>query len=54
MKRITINVNGVDRPLIVDPAKNLADVLREQLLLETPELTHSMVGCVKAPKGQIL
>jgi aldehyde oxidoreductase len=33
MKRIIINVNGVDRPLIVDPAKNLADVLREQLLL---------------------
>jgi aldehyde oxidoreductase len=33
MKRIIINVNGVDRPLIADPAKTLADVLREQLLL---------------------
>ena len=33
MKRIIINVNGVDRPLIVDPAKKLADVLREQLLM---------------------
>ena len=26
MKRIIINVNGVDRPLITDPAKKLADV----------------------------
>lgn len=33
MKRIIINVNGVDRPLITDPAKKLADVLREQLLM---------------------
>jgi aldehyde oxidoreductase len=33
MKRITLNINGVDRPLIVDPEKKLADVLRENLLL---------------------
>ena len=33
MKRITINVNGVDRPIIVDANKKLADVLREQLLM---------------------
>lgn len=33
MKRIIINVNGVDRPLIADPNRKLADVLREQLLL---------------------
>jgi len=33
MKRIIINVNGVDRPLITDPAKKLADVLRENLLM---------------------
>jgi aldehyde oxidoreductase len=33
MERIFLNVNGIDRPLIVDPEKSLADVLREQLLL---------------------
>lgn len=33
MKRIMLNVNGVDRPLIVEPDKKLSDVLREQLLL---------------------
>ena len=33
MKRIIINVNGVDRPIIADPEKKLADVLRDQLLM---------------------
>jgi len=33
MKRIVLNVNGVDRPIIADPEKKLADVLREQLLM---------------------
>jgi len=33
MQRITLNVNGVDRPVIVDPKRRLADVLREQLLM---------------------
>lgn len=33
MERIILNVNGIDRPLIVDPEKTLADVLRDQLLL---------------------
>ncbi|HTY98840.1 MAG TPA: 2Fe-2S iron-sulfur cluster-binding protein, partial [Rhodocyclaceae bacterium] len=33
MKRITLNVNGVDRHVIADANKKLADVLREQLLL---------------------
>src|ERR1700741_2223817 len=33
MKRMLLNVNGVDRSLVVDPEKPLADVLREQLLL---------------------
>jgi aldehyde oxidoreductase len=33
MKRIVLNVNGVDRPIIADPNKKLADVLREQLLM---------------------
>ena len=38
MKRIIINVNGVDRPLIVDPAKKLADVLRDQLVTHVDDL----------------
>jgi aldehyde oxidoreductase len=33
MKRITLNVNGVDRSVIADVNKTLADVLRENLLL---------------------
>ena len=33
MKRMLLNVNGVDRSVVVDPEKSLADVLREQLLL---------------------
>jgi aldehyde oxidoreductase len=33
MKRLTLNINGIDRSLIVDPEKKLADVLREHLLL---------------------
>ena len=33
MEKRTLNVNGVDRSLVVDPKKNLADVLRDQLLL---------------------
>ncbi|MGB7136757.1 MAG: (2Fe-2S)-binding protein, partial [Acidobacteriaceae bacterium] len=33
MNRVLLNVNGVDRSLVVDPQKSLADVLREQLLL---------------------
>ena len=33
MEKRTLNVNGLDRSLVVDPKKNLADVLRDQLLL---------------------
>ncbi len=33
MERRTLNVNGSARPLIVDPEKSLADVLRDQLLM---------------------
>lgn len=33
MNRVLLNVNGVDRSLVVDPKKSLADVLRDQLLL---------------------
>jgi aldehyde oxidoreductase len=33
MKRVLLNVNGVERSLVVDMEKTLADVLREQLLL---------------------
>jgi|GEM_PF-2638130 aldehyde oxidoreductase len=33
MQRVTLNINGVDRPLVVDPERSLAHVLREQLLL---------------------
>jgi len=33
MKRVLLNVNGVDRSLVVDGKKSLADVLREQLLM---------------------
>ena len=33
MQRIILNVNGVDRPMVVDPEKSLAQVLREQLLM---------------------
>lgn len=33
MERIVLNVNGVDRSLVVDPEKSLADILRDQLLL---------------------
>lgn len=33
MRRISLNVNGVDRPVVVDPKRMLSDVLREQLLL---------------------
>ena len=34
MEKRTLNVNGVDRSLVVDPEKSLADVLREQLLAD--------------------
>ncbi|HKS72737.1 MAG TPA: molybdopterin cofactor-binding domain-containing protein, partial [Terriglobales bacterium] len=33
MERVQLNVNGLERSLVVDPSKTLADVLREQLLL---------------------
>ncbi|MDR3763899.1 MAG: molybdopterin-dependent oxidoreductase [Acidobacteriota bacterium] len=33
MERRFLNINGIERPLIVDQGKTLADVLREQLLL---------------------
>lgn len=33
MKRMTLNVNGVDRPLLVDENQTLADVLRSNLML---------------------
>jgi aldehyde oxidoreductase len=33
MKRLTLNINGIDRSLIVDPTHKLSDVLREHLLL---------------------
>jgi aldehyde oxidoreductase len=33
MKRITLNVNGVDRNIVADVSKTLADVLRENLLM---------------------
>lgn len=33
MKRMLRNVNGIDRPVVADPEKSLADVLHEQLLL---------------------
>jgi aldehyde oxidoreductase len=33
MKRITLNVNGVDRWVLADPESSLADVLRKQMLL---------------------
>ncbi|PTW62853.1 aldehyde dehydrogenase molybdenum-binding subunit apoprotein [Breoghania corrubedonensis] len=40
MKRISLNVNGVDRWVLVEPGANLADVLRNQL-----RLTGSKVCC---------
>ncbi|HTY02558.1 MAG TPA: 2Fe-2S iron-sulfur cluster-binding protein, partial [Rhodocyclaceae bacterium] len=33
MKRIILNVNGVDRNIVTDTTKSLADVLREHLLM---------------------
>ncbi|MDR3372839.1 MAG: molybdopterin-dependent oxidoreductase, partial [Ancalomicrobiaceae bacterium] len=33
MKRISLNVNGIDRWVMVEPDASLADVLREQMLL---------------------
>src|ERR1019366_9517900 len=33
MEKRVLNINGVDRSLVVDPEKSLADVLRDQLLL---------------------
>jgi aldehyde oxidoreductase len=33
MKRLSLNVNGVDRWIVADPARPLADVLREQMML---------------------
>ena len=33
MERVLLSVNGVDRSLVVDPEKSLAEVLRDQLLL---------------------
>jgi aldehyde oxidoreductase len=33
MEKRVLNINGLDRSLVVDPKKSLADVLREQLLL---------------------
>ncbi|MCM5551586.1 molybdopterin-dependent aldehyde oxidoreductase [Pleomorphomonas sp. NRK KF1] len=33
MKRISLNVNGVERWVVADPKRSLADVLREQMML---------------------
>ena len=33
MKRISVNVNGVERWVVADPKRSLADVLREQMML---------------------
>jgi len=33
MKRISLNVNGVERWVVADPQRSLADVLREQMML---------------------
>jgi aldehyde oxidoreductase len=45
MEKKILNVNGVDRTLIVDPEKNLAQVLRDQLLLTGCKLCCSEGQC---------
>jgi aldehyde oxidoreductase len=46
MKRMTLNVNGSTRVVVVDPEKSLADVLRDQLLL-----TGCKVCCAQGQCG---
>jgi aldehyde oxidoreductase len=46
MIKKTLNVNGVDRAVIADPAATLADALRENLFL-----TGTKVGCGKGECG---
>jgi aldehyde oxidoreductase len=46
MKRVTLNVNGSDRVLVVNPEKSLAEVLRDQLLL-----TGCKVCCAQGQCG---
>ncbi len=45
MEKRILNVNGVDRTLIVNPEKNLAQVLREQLLLTGCKICCSEGQC---------
>jgi len=45
MKRVTLNVNGSNRTLVVDPEKSLADVLRDQLLLTGCKVCCSQGQC---------
>jgi aldehyde oxidoreductase len=40
VQKKVLNINGLERTMIVDPEATLADVLREQLLL-----TGCKVGC---------
>ncbi len=46
MLKMVLNVNGIPRPLVVDPEDTLADVLRGQLLL-----TGVKVGCGQGQCG---
>ncbi|HET6436418.1 MAG TPA: molybdopterin cofactor-binding domain-containing protein [Anaeromyxobacter sp.] len=46
MQRLTLNVNGTARTLVVDPEKSLAEVLRENLLL-----TGCKVCCAQGQCG---
>src|ERR1700756_1520452 len=45
MERILLNVNGVERSLVVDPEKTLAEVLRDQLLLTGCKICCSEGQC---------
>jgi len=46
MLKMVLNVNGIPRPLVVDPEDTLADVLRDQMLL-----TGVKIGCGQGQCG---
>ena len=45
MEKRILNINGVDRSLVVDPEKSLAEVLRNQLLLTGCKICCSEGQC---------
>jgi len=45
LEKHVLNINGLDRSVVVDPKNSLADVLREQLLLTGCKICCSEGQC---------